>query len=183
MSDNSPHEDAIAQIIAKVREEAYAEGVRDTIAKFSAAAHTLIAEPGKFEMNGQSAGLLKKPASPVDRLVASRGRPSKALGLVQSTISISPGLSGVDVINAVQREDETIRRQPCAAACAAYIGGRKFGSGVVVGIRRSRTNRNKECRLTRLRRGSPRDDAKCDCTFQISSGGHPAIPDSGPEKE
>lgn len=124
MSNNSPHEDAIAQIIAKVREEAYAEGVRDTIAKFSAAAHTLIAEPGKFEVNGQSAALLKKPASPVDRLVASRGRPSKALGLVQSTISLSPGLSGVEVINAVQKEDQTIPA-PTVRSCLRRLHRRK----------------------------------------------------------
>jgi hypothetical protein len=102
--------DQIAQIIADAERNAYARGVNDTITAFATV------------FQAKSEELLKVPAVPVPdpappkapakgasaTSTENRGRPSKAVTVVDNAIAATPGMTGVEVVKAVHAVDAAI---------------------------------------------------------------------------
>lgn len=94
--------DEIARIIAEAEQEAYARGVRDTIARMSASANELLPPDANRAES-------PKPATNGTAPSPGRGRPpSKTIGVVKNVVFTTPGLKGVEVVGAVHAIDSSI---------------------------------------------------------------------------
>lgn len=97
MSDHKDEIASISEIIAKVDREAYARGVKDTIARYAAIGDQLLPpDVSPAKPNGATAN-------------QGRGRPAtSAINVVKDAVFAKPGMKGIEVVEAAQKIDSKI---------------------------------------------------------------------------
>ena len=102
----SDRREKIDSLLAEVDRESYARGWRDAIAELQAKAPNLAPINPLADKRGNGVHVDSKPRQ--------RGRPEKAISLVQNEIVGEPGLRGVDIVRSLEKKgtpvgDRTVR--------------------------------------------------------------------------
>jgi hypothetical protein len=114
--------DQVAHLLKQVEQEAYARGWTDAIAALQAKAASLAeSAPGMGIIQDRP---LPKPDVVADDAPRGRGRPAKAISIVEDIILTGPGMKGVEIVSETERRGTPVLERT-VRSCLARLRERR----------------------------------------------------------